>query len=160
VQITKKVPIGPPEDAPPFLASEATMLAQYAMPNNTVSTDPQRNHHRARDIRLGRILPLVAGSRPFMKGTLTRLKKNSRPSQVMPPTKCNQRNSISRLVLKSVGKLTLFKFRAPILQLCSGSDDCRWRAEEMKPLDLQERETGRWAPRAETRSENIYSVGS
>src|SRR6266851_8267624 len=120
VQIRKKVPIGPPEDPPPFLASAATMLPQYAKPINTVSTDPQRNHHSARDIRLGRILPLVAGSSPFMKGTLTRLKKYSRPSQVTPPTKCNQRNSIRRLVLKSVGKLMLVKFRPPILKLCSG----------------------------------------
>src|SRR5271166_4152898 len=86
------------------------MLAQYAMPISTVSTDPQRNHHSARDIRLGRILPWVEGSSPFMKGMLTRLKKYSRPSQVTPPTKCSQRNSIRRLVLKSVGKLMPVKF--------------------------------------------------
>src|ERR1039458_8682158 len=111
VQITKNVPIGKPEDAPPFLASEATMLPQYARPINTVSTDPQRNHQSARDMRPGRILPLVAGSRPFIKGTLTRLKKYTKPSQVMPPTRCNQRNSIRRLVLKSEGKLISIKFR-------------------------------------------------
>src|SRR6266851_451504 len=132
VQIRKKVPIGPPEDPAPFLASAATMFPQYAMPINTVSTDPQRNHHNARDIRLGRILPLVAGSSSFMKGTLTRLKKYSKPSQVMPPTKCNQRNSIRRFVWNSVGRLMLVKVRAPILKLCSGSDDCRWLAREMK----------------------------
>src|ERR1035441_641503 len=74
VQMAKKVPMGPPEDAPPFLASEATMLPQYARPVNTVSTDPQRNHQSARDMSLGRTLPLVAGSRAFIKGTLTRLK--------------------------------------------------------------------------------------
>src|ERR1035438_1136487 len=134
VQITKKVPIGPPEDAPPFLASEATMFPQYARPISTVRTDDQRNHHSARDIRLGRTLPLVAGSSPFMKGTLTRLKKYSRPSQVTPPTRCSQRNSIRRLVLKSVGRLISIKFRAPILTICSGSDDCRWLAREMKPV--------------------------
>src|ERR1039458_1539398 len=111
VQITKNVPIGPPEDAPPFLASEATMLPQYARPVNTVSTDPQRNHHNARDIRLGTILPLVVGSSSFMNGTLTRLKKYSKPSQVTPPTKCNQRNSIRRLVLKPEGKWISIKFR-------------------------------------------------
>src|SRR6202158_24264 len=111
VQIKKKVPIGPPEDPPPFLASDPTMLPEYAKPITTVSTDPQRNHHSARDIRLGRIFPLVAGSSSFMKGTLTRLKKYNRPSQVMPPTKCNQRNSIRRFVWKSVGRLMLVKFR-------------------------------------------------
>src|SRR5208337_661217 len=91
-------------------------------------TDPQRNHHSARDIRLGRILPLVGGSSSFMNGTLTRLKKYSRPSQVTPPTKCNQRNSIRRLVVKSVGKLMSVTVSAPVLKLCSGTDDCRWRA--------------------------------
>src|ERR1035438_739920 len=124
VQITKKVAIGPPEDAPPFLASEATMFPQYARPASTVITDDQRNHHSARDIRLGRTLPLVAGSSSFMKGTLTRLKKYSRPSQVTPPTKCNQRNSIRRLMLKSVGKLMSVKVGAPILKLRAGTDDC------------------------------------
>src|ERR1700674_1782190 len=104
VQIAKKVPIGPPEDPPPFLASAATMFPQYAKPISTVSTDPQRNHHSARDIRLGRTLPLVAGSSSFMNGTLTRLKKYSRPSQVMPPTKCNQRKRIRRFVWRSGGK--------------------------------------------------------
>src|ERR1700690_2645789 len=75
VQMPKNVPIGPPEVAPPFRASEATMLPQYASPISTVSTDPQRNHHSARDIRLGKTLPLVAASSSFMNGTLTRLKK-------------------------------------------------------------------------------------
>src|ERR1700724_1386074 len=133
VQIRKKVPIGPPEDPPPFLASAATMFPQYAKPITTVSTDPQRNHHSARVIRLGRILPLVAGSSSFMKGTLTRLKKYSRPSQVIPPIKCNQRNSIRRFVWKSLGKFMWLTVRAPILKLCSGMDDCRWLAREMKP---------------------------
>src|SRR5258707_10705706 len=79
-----------------------------------------------------------------MKGTLTRLKKYSRPSQVMPPTKCNQRNSIRRFVLKSVGRLMLVKVRAPILKLCSGSDDCRWLAREMKPGRFLERANWGW----------------
>src|SRR5271157_4222619 len=114
------------------------MLAQYAMPINTVSTDAQRNHHSARDIRLGRIFPFVAGSSPFMKGTLTRLKKYSRPSQVTPPTKCNQRNSIRRLVWKSEGKLMSIKFRTPILKRYSENDDCRWRAREMKPRSISD----------------------
>src|ERR1700674_4120195 len=75
VQIAKKVPIGPPDDPPPFLASEATMLPQYAKPITTVSTDPQRNHHSAAGIRLGSIFPLVAESSSFMKGTMTSIKK-------------------------------------------------------------------------------------
>src|ERR1022692_100421 len=116
VQMAKKVPIAPPEVAPPFLASEATMLPQYARPVNTVSTDPQRNHQRARDMRLGKTLPLVEGSSPFTNGTLTRLKKYKRPSQVTAPTKCSQRNSMRKLVLKSVGKLMSVKLRAPILK--------------------------------------------
>src|SRR5208337_929952 len=36
----------------------------------------------------------------------------------MPPTKCSQRNSIKRFVLKSVGKLISVKVRAPVLKLC------------------------------------------
>src|ERR1700686_1792326 len=133
VQMTKNVAKGTPDFAPPFSASEATTLPQYAMPMSTVSTDAQRNHHKARDIRLGRTLPFVLASRSFINGTLTRLKKYSRPSQVIPPTKCNQRNSIRRFVWKSVGRLMLVKVRAPILKLCSGTDDCRWLAREMKP---------------------------
>src|SRR5208283_5069839 len=128
----KEVAIGPPEDAPPFLASEATMLPQYARPISTVSTELQRNHQRARDIRLGRTLPLVTGSSPFMNGTLTRLKKYSRPSQVTPPTKCSQRNNIKRLVLGSVGKCISIKLEAPVSKLCAGTDDCRWLARKMK----------------------------
>src|SRR5580704_3359057 len=136
----KKVPMGPPEDAPPLAASAATMLPQYARPASTVSTDAQRNHQSARDIRLGSTLPLVVGSSSFMNGTLTRLKKYNRPSQVMPPIKCSQRNSIRRLVLKSEGKLISIKLMAPVLNLSCGTDDCRWLAEEMK---LQ-RFRGRW----------------
>src|ERR1700674_2648005 len=165
VQIRKKVPIGPPEDAPRFLASSATMLPQYAKPINTVSTDPQRNHHNARDIRLGRTLPLVAGSSSFMKGTLTRLKKYSRPTQVMPPTKCNQRNSIRRVVLKSVGRLMLVKAKAPILKRRSGTDDCRWLAREMKPGRLfwsgrtWRHGKSRWARHAQGRLRRILLGG-
>src|ERR1700693_6328565 len=142
------------------------MLPQYARPITTVSTDPQRNHHRARDIRLGRIFPLVAGSRSFMNGTLTRLKKYSRPSQVMPPTKCSQRNSIRRFVWKSVGKLMLVKVRAPILKLCSGMNDCRWLAREMKTqsifwgrTDLGANEKSRWARQAQGHLRRILLGG-
>src|ERR1700730_13184139 len=136
------------------------MLPQYAMPITTVSTDPQRNHQSARDIRLGRTLPLVAGSSSFMNGTLTRLKKYNRPSQVMPPTKCNQRNSIRRFVWKSVGRLMLVKVRAPILKLCYGSEDCRWLAREMKPgrfggTTWGGRKKPLGAPSARTSPENI-----
>src|ERR1700681_572758 len=109
VQITKNVANGMPDFAPPFSASEATTLPQYANPMTTVSTDAQRNHHKARDIRFGRTLPLVLASRSFINGTLTRLKKYSRPSQVIPPTKCNQRNSMRRFVVKSPGKWISFK---------------------------------------------------
>src|SRR5258708_38185057 len=136
VQVRRKFPIGTRENPRTFLASAATMLPQDAKPISTVSTDPQRNHHNARDIRLGRTLPLVAGSSSFMKGTFTRLKKYSRPSQVMPPTKCSQRNSIRRFVWTSVGRLMLVKVRAPILRLCSGTEDSRWLARAMKPVDF------------------------
>src|SRR5208282_5209368 len=115
-QMVKKLAMGTAEVAPPFLASTATILPQYARPISTVNTEAQRNHHRVRDIRLGRTLPLVAGSSSFMNGTLTRLKKYNRPSQVMPPMKCSQRNSMRRLVLKSAGKLMSGTFKAPILQ--------------------------------------------
>src|SRR2546423_12601251 len=64
-----------------------------------------RNHHRARVMSRGMTLPLVVASSSFINGTLTRLKKNSRPIQVMPATKWIQRTSIRKLVLKSEGKL-------------------------------------------------------
>src|SRR6266404_4044802 len=107
VQTPKKLAMGTPEVAPLFRASDATMLPQYAKPISTVTTDPQRNHQSARDIRAGRTFPLVAGSSSFINGTFTRLKKYSNPIQVMPAMKCTQRNSISRLVLKSEGRLIL-----------------------------------------------------
>src|SRR6266481_7750172 len=75
VQIPKKLAIGTPEVAPPLLASEATMLPQYARPMSTVTTDPHRNHQSARVIRAGNTLPLVAVSSSFRNGTFTRLKK-------------------------------------------------------------------------------------
>src|SRR5947208_9146096 len=100
VQIKKKLAIAPAEDAPALRASDATMLPQYAKPITTVTTDPQRNHQRARDIIAGRILPFVAGSISFMKGTFTRLKKYSTPIQVIAAMKCIQRNSINKLVFK------------------------------------------------------------
>jgi hypothetical protein len=56
-----------------------------------------------------------------MNGTLTRLKKYNRPSQVTPPRKCSQRNSMRRLVLKSVGTLISVKLSSysenPVLEV-------------------------------------------
>src|SRR6267142_5292971 len=105
VQIRKKLAMGTPDDAPPYRASEATTLPQYANPISTVTTDDQRNHHRARDINAGRTLPLVAASISAMNGKLTRLKKYSNPIQITPATICTKRNIISRLMLKSDGRL-------------------------------------------------------
>src|ERR1700690_1382968 len=108
VQIRKNDPKTAPADPPPLRTSAPTTVPQYPSPISTVSTEAQRNHHKARDIRSGSTLPLVAGSRPFMNGRLTDLKKYNRPIQVMPPTKCNQRNIMRRFVLASVGRL-IFK---------------------------------------------------
>src|SRR5713101_2087472 len=103
----KKLAIAVPDVAPALRASEATIDPQYARPASTVTTAATRNHQRARDMRTGNTLPLVGGSSSFIKGTFTRLKKYNNPIQVTPAMKCTQRNSISRLVLKSEGRLIL-----------------------------------------------------
>src|SRR5437763_8455167 len=72
----------------------------------TVTTAETRNQSSARSIRPGMILPLVAGSSSFMNGKFMRLKKYSRPIQVMPAMKWIQRNSMSKFVWKSVGSET------------------------------------------------------
>src|ERR1700679_3542660 len=103
VQIRKKLAIGTLEDAPPFLASMETVWPQYAKPMRTVRTDAQRNHHRARDIRLGSTLLLVAGSISRMNGTLTRLKKYNRPSQLNPPKNATNETALEGYCVSRLG---------------------------------------------------------
>jgi hypothetical protein len=137
VQITKKVAIGTAgRCAVPFLASEATMLPQYARPISTVSTDPQRNHHSARDIRLGRTLPLVAGSSSFMNGNVDEIEEiqQAEPGHAadkMQPTKQHQKVSVEVGGEVDVGQGQGSCSEGLVCK--SGSDDCRWLAREMKP---------------------------
>src|SRR5439155_9266033 len=60
----------------------------------------------ARSIRSGMTLPLVLASSSFINGMFTRLKKYSRPTQVIPAMKWIQRSSIRKFVWKSEGSET------------------------------------------------------
>src|SRR6185369_3626223 len=71
----------------------------------TVITEDQRNHHMARDIKLGKTFPFVPGSSAFKNGTFTRLKKYSNPTQVIPASKCTKRNTIWTLAWWSEGNI-------------------------------------------------------
>src|SRR5258708_33453325 len=104
VHITRKLTRGVVGAAPALRASEPTIDPQYVKPASTVTTADTRNHHRARSISPGMTLPLVVMSSSFMNGMFTRLKKYSRPTQVMPATKWIQRRIIKKLVWKSCGK--------------------------------------------------------
>src|SRR5205814_17639 len=50
IQMPKKVPCSMPTLPPPLRASEADQMIQYTNPASTVTTAPQRNHHRARSV--------------------------------------------------------------------------------------------------------------
>src|SRR5579864_6409263 len=96
VQIKKKLAIAVPDVAPAACASAETTAPQYASPASTVTSADQRNHHKARSIKPGMTLPLVAGSSSCIDRKPTRLKKYSRPIQVMPARKWIQRSSIRK----------------------------------------------------------------
>ena len=57
------------------------------MPARTVTTELQRNHHKARGINLVTTIPRDFASSSRMRGTFTKLKKYKSPIQVMPATK-------------------------------------------------------------------------
>src|SRR5258705_6361963 len=107
--MAKKLPKAAPGEAATPVAAAAlraslpVALIQYPSPASTVTTELQRNHHRARDINAGNTLLFVGASSSFRNGTFTRLKKYSNPTQAIPATKCTQRNSIKWLVGKSEG---------------------------------------------------------
>src|SRR5256885_1694316 len=74
-------------------ASGATRnCPQYQNPTKTVTRALQRNQFRAGKVKFWKILGLAAASTCFMKGTLIRLKKYSRPTQAMPAIMWNQRS--------------------------------------------------------------------
>src|SRR5437899_13034180 len=68
VQIMKNVPMARPPLVWALWASALTIVIQYQIPANTVTTDAQRNHHSALGIRLTTTLDRVLASISFIKG--------------------------------------------------------------------------------------------
>src|ERR1017187_529706 len=76
------------------------------MPARTVTTELQRNHHKADGSSLGTTVPRDFASSSCRKGTFTRLKKYNSPTQVMPATKWIKRRTI-RVVCAPPGNWSL-----------------------------------------------------
>src|SRR5664279_87082 len=98
-QIMKKLPeIMAEEAGKPFATamrtSVATMCIHHAIPTSTVTTELQRNHHRAFGIRLGTTTVLILGSNSFRNGKFTILKKYRRPTHTIPAVIWIQRSNI------------------------------------------------------------------
>src|ERR1700738_1770663 len=75
------------------------------MPTITVTSADHRNHAIARDISTGYTFMRTPGSSAFIEGVATRLKKYSKPIQVIPKIKCSQRSAINSFAAASSRKL-------------------------------------------------------
>src|ERR1700740_1795695 len=75
------------------------------MPTITVTSADHRNHAIARDINTGYTLTRAAGSSAFIEGVPTKLKKYSKPIQMIPKMKCSHRSAINSFAAGSLRKL-------------------------------------------------------
>src|SRR6266403_5331889 len=75
------------------------------MPPSTVTSADQRNHAIARDINTGYTFTRTPGSRAFIEGVSTKLKKYSSPIQMIPKIKCSHRSAINSFAAASARKV-------------------------------------------------------
>src|SRR5258708_10893448 len=75
------------------------------MPTTTVTSADHRNHPIARDISTGYTFTRTPGSRAFIEGVSTKLKKYSSPIQIIPKIKCSHRNAINSFAAAFARKL-------------------------------------------------------
>src|ERR1700724_1647418 len=75
------------------------------MPTITVTSADHRNHAIARDINTGYTFTRPPGSSAFIEGVPTKLKKYSKPIQMIPKIKCSHRSAINSLAAGSLKKL-------------------------------------------------------
>src|SRR5882762_2526057 len=75
------------------------------MPTTTVTSADHRNHAIARDINTGYTFTRTPGSRAFIEGVSTKLKKYSSPIQMIPKIKCSHRNAINSFAAAFARKL-------------------------------------------------------
>src|SRR6267378_2877854 len=75
------------------------------MPTNTVISADHRNHAIARAISTGYTFTRTPGSSAFIEGVPTKLKKYSKPIQMIPKIKCSHLSAINSLAAGSFKKL-------------------------------------------------------
>src|SRR5215472_5671634 len=90
---------------PESRASKSSSLKKYRNPRITVTSADQRNQAMARDISTGYTFTRTPASSRLIEGMATKLKKYSKPIQVIPNMKCSQRTAINSLELASPRKL-------------------------------------------------------
>src|SRR5260370_17263416 len=75
------------------------------MPTITVTSADQRDQANGRDINGGYTFTGTPGSRAFIEGVSTKLKKYSSPIQMIPKIKCSHRSAINSFAAASARKL-------------------------------------------------------
>src|SRR5260370_16751671 len=75
------------------------------MPTPTATSADHRNHAIARDISTGYTFTRTPGSKAFIEGVPTKLKKYNSPIQMIPKIKCSQRSAISSFAAAFASKL-------------------------------------------------------
>src|SRR6266404_2299808 len=75
------------------------------MPTITVTSADHRNHAIARAINTGYTFTRTPGSSAFIEGVPTKLRKYSKPIQMIPKIKCSHRSAINSLAAGSLKKL-------------------------------------------------------
>src|SRR6266851_5243598 len=75
------------------------------MPTTTVTSADHRNHAIARDISTGYTFTRTPGSKAFIEGVHTKLKKYKSPIQMIPKITCSQRSAINSFAAAFARKL-------------------------------------------------------